>query len=102
LKLLTTDSDASPTVTAVKGEGGVAETIRKEMKRLNIRLAGGQQHLKGEIFRIGHMGYSDPLDIITTIAALEIAAIRAGLPVRPGIGIQATEEDWIHASRINH
>jgi aspartate aminotransferase-like enzyme len=102
LKLLTADSDASPTVTAVKGEGGVAETIRKEMKRLNIRLAGGQQHLKGEIFRIGHMGYSDPLDIITTIAALEIAAIRAGLPVRPGIGIQATEEEWIHASRINH
>ncbi|WP_309862426.1 pyridoxal-phosphate-dependent aminotransferase family protein [Desmospora profundinema] len=102
LALLATDTDASPTVTAVKGDDGTAEAIRKQMKALNIRLAGGQQQLKGEIFRIGHMGYSDPLDIVTTIAALEVAAIRAGLPVQPGSGIQATEEEWIHASRVDH
>ncbi|WP_107727610.1 pyridoxal-phosphate-dependent aminotransferase family protein [Desmospora activa] len=102
LELLTTESDASPTVTAVKGENGSAESIRAEMKKLNIRLAGGQQHLKGKIFRIGHMGYSDPLDIVTTIAALEVAATRAGVPIKLGAGIQATEEEWIDASRADH
>lgn len=102
LELLTTDTDASPTVTAVKGEDRTAESIRAEMRKLNIRLAGGQQQLKGKIFRIGHMGYSDPLDIVTTIAALEVATTRAGLPVKLGAGIQATEEEWIHASRVDH
>ena len=33
-------------------------------------LAGGQDHLKGKIFRIGHLGYINDRDIISVIAAV--------------------------------
>ena len=33
-------------------------------------LAGGQDHLKGKIFRVGHLGYVNDRDIITVIAAI--------------------------------
>ena len=33
-------------------------------------LAGGQDHLKGKIFRIGHLGYVHDRDIISVISAI--------------------------------
>ena len=33
-------------------------------------LAGGQDHLKGKIFRVGHLGYVNDRDIISVIAAI--------------------------------
>ena len=33
-------------------------------------LAGGQDHLKGKIFRVGHLGYVNDRDIITVISAI--------------------------------
>ena len=33
-------------------------------------LAGGQDHLKGKIFRVGHLGYVNDKDIISVIAAI--------------------------------
>ncbi|NPA13890.1 MAG: alanine--glyoxylate aminotransferase family protein [Aquificae bacterium] len=50
-----------------------AEAIRKEMLKLGIRTAGGQDHLKGKLFRISHMGYLDMLDHLSAIGALEMA-----------------------------
>ena len=38
--------------------------------RYDILLAGGQDHLKGKIFRVGHLGYINDRDIITVIAAI--------------------------------
>jgi len=58
-------------VTAVYSED--AEAIRKEMLRLGVRTAGGQDHLKGKLFRISHMGYLDTLDHLAAIGALEMA-----------------------------
>ncbi|PTX59867.1 aspartate aminotransferase-like enzyme [Melghirimyces profundicolus] len=103
LELLTEDRDASPTVTAVKGgKTWSSEDLRKELRRLGLRVAGGQQHLKGKIFRIGHMGYADPLDVLTTLSALEVALARIGAPVETGAGTQAAEEEWIRVSRADH
>ncbi|QKI82027.1 pyridoxal-phosphate-dependent aminotransferase family protein [Kroppenstedtia eburnea] len=99
LALLTDDRDASPTVTAVRGgDSWSAEALGKELRRLGLRVAGGQQHLKGEIFRIGHMGYADPLDMLTAITAIEVALARLGAPVEPGAGTKAAEEELIHVS----
>ncbi|QKG84295.1 alanine--glyoxylate aminotransferase family protein [Kroppenstedtia pulmonis] len=96
LTLLTKDEDASPTVTAVQGgTDWSVEELRQELRRMGLRLAGGQQHLKGKIFRIGHMGYCDPLDILTTLSALEVGLTRIGVPVQLGTGVKAAEEVWI-------
>ena len=48
-----------------------AEEFRKTIKKkFDILLAGGQDHLKGKIFRVGHLGYVNDRDIITVISAI--------------------------------
>lgn len=72
LPLFAPDGAASPAITAVAPEGVDAEKIRSVMrKQFDIALAGGQDHLKGKIFRIGHLGFVGERDILTAIAALE-------------------------------
>jgi aspartate aminotransferase-like enzyme len=60
----------SPAITAVATPA--AEQIRSVMKKkYDIVLAGGQDHLKGQVFRIGHLGFVSDRDILTALAALE-------------------------------
>ena len=60
-----------PAITAIKTDAIDAEEFRKEIKnKYDILLAGGQDHLKGKIFRVGHLGYINERDIITVIAAI--------------------------------
>ncbi|WP_077324898.1 pyridoxal-phosphate-dependent aminotransferase family protein [Virgibacillus siamensis] len=73
IPLLTNESDSSPTVTSVAPADFNPEQLRKQVKSdFGLDLAGGQQHLKGKIFRIGHMGYCSPADVLQTISLLEI------------------------------
>ena len=72
MPLLADEGCASPAITAVMPNGVDAEQIRSLMKkRFDIVLAGGQDHLKGKIFRIGHLGFVSDRDVLTAIAALE-------------------------------
>ena len=41
-------------------------------------LAGGQDHLKGKIFRVGHLGYVNDRDIITVISAISNTLLSLG------------------------
>ena len=43
-----------------------------------IILAGGQQRLDGQIFRIGHLGWVNEHDIETVISALRVVLPQAG------------------------
>jgi aspartate aminotransferase-like enzyme len=98
LELLVQDRNASPTVTAVRGGEAFpdVEQLRRELKRLRIVVAGGQQQLRGKVFRIGHMGFCDPYDILSVLAALETALRRLGIPVSPGEGLKAAQEVWMN------
>jgi aspartate aminotransferase-like enzyme len=72
LPLFAADECASPAITSVMPNGVDAEKIRSTMrKRFDIVLAGGQDHLSGKIFRIGHLGFVSDRDILAAIAALE-------------------------------
>ncbi|MCB0317874.1 MAG: alanine--glyoxylate aminotransferase family protein [Bdellovibrionales bacterium] len=58
-------------VTAVYSENQNLEKIRQELlKKYQIRIAGGQDNLKGKIFRIGHMGFVFKEDIILALDAI--------------------------------
>lgn len=48
------------------------------MNMANFTIAGGQDHVKGKIFRIGHMGYVDEIDLIGVFGALEIVLRKLG------------------------
>jgi aspartate aminotransferase-like enzyme len=93
LPLMTSDEDASPTVTSVcQADDWDSETIRSDLKNMGIVIAGGQQHLKGKIFRIGHMGYCDPLDILPVLSAIEISLKKQNVSLSFGTALQAAEE----------
>lgn len=90
LATLGPDDCASPAVTAVMPSQVDAEAVRKMMnQRYDIALAGGQDHLKGKIFRIGHLGFVCDRDMLTAIAALEATLQSLGYDVPMGAGISA-------------
>jgi aspartate aminotransferase-like enzyme len=45
--------------------------------------------MKGNIFRIAHLGYAGNFDVIIAIAALEMTLNRLGYPVEFGRGVSA-------------
>ena len=60
--------------------------------RFGITTVGGQDKLKGKIVRIGHMGYTDEIDVIATLAALEMALAELGQDVEPGRAVTAAQQ----------
>jgi aspartate aminotransferase-like enzyme len=92
--LLADDSCASKAVTAVIPPSGIdAEALRKTMReQYGVILAGGQEDLKGKIFRIGHLGYMDKMDVITAFSALEMVASQMGAKVKMGSAVATVEE----------
>ncbi|WP_410500513.1 pyridoxal-phosphate-dependent aminotransferase family protein [Chroococcidiopsis sp. SAG 2025] len=91
LPLFAADSCASPAITSVAPERVDAEQIRSILKKkFDIALAGGQDHLKGKIFRIGHLGFVSDRDILSAIGALEVALRELGYEgFTPGAGVAA-------------
>ncbi|MFD1443647.1 pyridoxal-phosphate-dependent aminotransferase family protein [Thermoactinomyces vulgaris] len=94
LTLMADDRHASPTVTSIDAsqEKWDVEAFRKKLQSHGFYVAGGQQHLKGKIFRIGHMGYCDEWDILTVLAAVEVTLSQIGQPVEPGMATKAAQE----------
>ncbi len=92
--LLADDSCASRAVTAVIPPAGIdAEALRKAVReQYGVVLAGGQEDLKGKIFRIGHLGYMDKMDMITAFSALEMVASQMGAKIKMGSAVAAVEE----------
>ena len=58
-------------------------------ERFGVKLAGGQGKLKGKIVRIAHFGQIDELDILGTLAALELVLVEFGQTVKLGSGVAA-------------
>jgi aspartate aminotransferase-like enzyme len=92
LPLFAADGAASPAITAVMPPESVdAQKVRTLMrKRFDIALADGQDHLKGKIFRIGHLGFVCDRDILAAISALEVVLRELGHEgYTPGAGVAA-------------
>ena len=92
LPLFAADDAASPAITSVMPPAEVdAQKVRTLMKkRFDIALADGQDHLKGKIFRIGHLGFVCDRDILAAISALEVVLREMGYEgFTPGAGVAA-------------
>jgi len=91
LPLFAPDEAASPAITAVAPVSVDSEKIRSVMKkRFDIILAGGQDHLKGKIFRIGHLGFVSDRDLLAAIGSLEATLHELGYEsMTPGTGVAA-------------
>jgi aspartate aminotransferase-like enzyme len=65
--------------------------LNKLEKDHGIKLAGGQDALKGKIVRLGHMGHVDVFDVLSALSALELVLLEMGHPVEPGSGVAAAQ-----------
>ena len=81
----------SPILTGVITPEGVdADAVRKVIyERFDCSLGTGLGKIKGRMFRIGHLGDSNDLTLIATMAACEMGMKLAGIPLA-GSGVQAT------------
>jgi len=61
-------------------------------KEFGISIAGGQDKLKGKIFRIAHMGFIDQFDVIVGLSGIETMLKRAGHNITPGKAVSAFKE----------
>ncbi|NLK00119.1 MAG: alanine--glyoxylate aminotransferase family protein [Clostridia bacterium] len=91
LEMLAREEISSPAVTAVKAPEGMnaGDIINGMLEDYNVVIAGGQGNLRGKIFRIGHLGYMDPLELVAGISALESVLSSLGQPVDMGKGVTA-------------
>lgn len=91
---------ASRAVTAVLPPAGIdAEKIRKLAdKSWGVVFAGGQETLFGKIFRITHLGFTDPKDTLAALACLELTLKQLGHSVSLGSGVAAAQTVFYNAA----
>ncbi|MGE5819158.1 MAG: pyridoxal-phosphate-dependent aminotransferase family protein [Deltaproteobacteria bacterium] len=98
LKLLAPD-DPSPAATGIFLPQGIdADRVLEYLRdHMNVVLAEGQDQLKGKVIRIAHVGYMGAFDVITAIAALEMALRKFGAEIPFGRGVAAAQEVLMEA-----
>src|SRR5215472_3355477 len=99
LELFAPESPAA-SATAVKAPAGMdSGAIVKEFRnRFGAVIANGQGSMKGQIFRIAHLGYFDFADLFAVVAGLEIILNANGYPVKYGTGVAAVQEIYEQAA----
>jgi serine---pyruvate transaminase len=80
------------TVLSVPDKVDGVELSRHLREHYGITMGGGQGTLKGKVLRIGHMGYFDKFDLITSISALEMALRDMGFILDLSVGVKAAQE----------
>jgi aspartate aminotransferase-like enzyme len=98
LKLLAPDNP-SPAATGIFLPQGLdADKVLDYLRdQMGVILAEGQDQLKGKAIRIAHVGYMGAFDVITAIAALEMALRKFGAEIPFGRGVSAAQEVLMEA-----
>ena len=84
----------SSAVTGVNAPSGInADDIIKLLKtEFGVTFAGGQEALKGKIFRGAHMGGIDTEHTIESLKALEQALTKLGYKFKAGSGVETAKK----------
>jgi serine---pyruvate transaminase len=96
LELFSPDDDTAAVVTAVRAPDGIDgdDLLMHLRDRHGVTLAPGQAHLKGKIFRIGHIGWFDVFDIATALAAVELSLTELGAEIERGVAVARAFEAY--------
>ena len=97
LELFADEAVSSATVTAVKMPEGVSDAdFRRTVRdKYGVELAGGQDHLKGNVFRIGHMGCISYKELVQTFAAIGMTLKGLGAIEDAGAGVASITESYL-------
>ncbi|MDE3197332.1 MAG: alanine--glyoxylate aminotransferase family protein [Acidobacteriota bacterium] len=88
-------------VTAVKSPAGLdsGAIVKGFRDRFGAIITNGQGSMKGQIFRLAHLGYFDVTDMFGVIAGLELLLRANGHDVTLGSGVAAVERAYEAARR---
>jgi aspartate aminotransferase-like enzyme len=102
LKLFSASSPGAA-LTAIASPDGVdsSDIVKAFRNRFGAIVANGQGEMKGQLFRIAHLGYYDYLDTIAAIGALEQVLAEIGRPVELGAGLRAAQEIYSECMQPN-
>jgi aspartate aminotransferase-like enzyme len=91
LELFVPPGYRSDTVTAIRVPAGVDDAkMRKALKeKHNVVIAGGQDDVKGKIFRLGHMGTVSFEELAGGIVAIEKVLAEQGAKIKKGAAVEA-------------
>jgi aspartate aminotransferase-like enzyme len=101
LKLFSRSSPAAA-LTAVASPDGIdsGEIVKTLRNRFGAVIANGQGEMKGQLFRIAHLGLYDYLDTIAIVGALELALAEIGRQVELGAGLRAAQMAYAQLSAV--
>lgn len=101
LELLCRDPAAySNTITAVVMPPGQDpdDVVDRAWRRLELSLGLGLGEVRSKVFRIGHLGSLNELDLLGGLAGVEMILRDCGLPFRAGAGLGAAEDFLLSGS----
>ena len=102
LKLFAPSAPAAA-LTAIQSPSGIdsGAIVKQFRESFAAVVANGQGEMKGELFRIAHLGYYDYLDTVGILAALEhVLANVTGQPVEYGAAVRAAQEVYAKSTRV--
>ena len=93
-------AEYSNTLTAVRMPAGrnSDEYIAHAWKTLNLSLGVGLGEVKGSVFRIGHLGSLNELELLGGLAGVEMTLKSFGVDVPLGAGLTAAEQYLVSAT----
>ena len=102
LKLFAPSAPAAA-LTAIQSPSGIdsGAIVKQFRESFAAVVANGQGEMKGQLFRIAHLGYYDYLDTIGILAALEhVLTSVIGRPVEYGAAVRAAQEVYAKSARM--
>jgi aspartate aminotransferase-like enzyme len=102
LELFSPDEERSAVVTAILTPDGVdaKELVLELRDRFGITVAGAHGDLGSRMFRIGHIGYYDVLDITTALTAVETLLVERGAEIERGVAAAHALEAFRGTTRV--
>ena len=99
LKLFAPGCPAGALTAVAAPAGADSNAICKRFReQFGAVVANGQAEMKGQLFRIAHIGYYDYLDTVGVLAALEhVIAETTGKAVEFGCAVRAAQEVYARA-----
>jgi alanine-glyoxylate transaminase / serine-glyoxylate transaminase / serine-pyruvate transaminase len=93
-------AEYSNTLTAIVMPAGIDsdELVQRAYRRLELSLGIGLGEVKGKVFRIGHLGSVNELDLLGGLSGVEMMLKEIGVPLRLGSGLAAAQEFLVSAS----
>jgi alanine-glyoxylate transaminase/serine-glyoxylate transaminase/serine-pyruvate transaminase len=73
------------------------DVVKLAQARFDLALGVGLGQIKGAVFRIGHLGALNELEVLATLGGVEMTLAQLGVPIDLGSGVAAAQRAFVEA-----